>query len=391
MSEPAIDRLEAYRQAGVDLDVSNAASQIATDWAQTTWGNRAGEFGEPVPFDSAFSSAKRLPLDEIRRRPGVSALFSVDGSGTKPDLYERMGDFRGLGSDLMAMVVDDIALEGGQPVIVNNALTVSTLTADHLKHVDQLFEGLATAANKAGVALVTGEIAVHGNRLQGPTDFTVDWIGDAMGLVLDERFMDGKKVEEGDELWAFAEPDGFRCNGISAVRKTLERSYGKHWHEAVYRGSTLGQRVFSPSTIYSGLMTALTGGYKKEVEPIVDIHGAAHITGGSLPEKVGRMLRVSGLGANIDDPFELPLIMRHLQAITRVNNPDHTTRPMTDEEMITTWHAGHGYVVAIHGEDGAALQQESEKHGITSKKSGRSLSKGVSEWLVVVFILLAKF
>ncbi len=371
MGEPNIDRPAAYRQAGVDLDLSNVASQIAADWAQTTWANRQGEFGGPTAFDAGFTATKSLAFDEIRRRPGVNGVFGIDGAGTKPDFYERMWSFKGLGKDLIAMAADDNPIEGGQAVLVNNALIVSTLKEDYMQHIDELFEGLAEGANEAGLVLFTGEIAVHGTRLRGPTDFTVDWIGDSMGLVHKDREITGAALQEGHELWGFAQSKGFRCNGISAVRKAFEAAYGSDWHLVPFGDSTLGQEAIAPSTIYSGLMTRLTGGYKIEVDPKVEIHGAAHISGGSIPEKVGRMLRASGLGADIDSPFDPPAIMKHAQEITRVSNHDGSIRPMSDEEMITTWHGGQGYVVAINENDSDVLVAEASQLGITAKKIGR--------------------
>jgi len=371
MSESNIDRLAAYRQAGVDLDLSNVASQIAANWAQTTWSNRQDEFGGPTAYDTNFTSAKYLAFDEIRNRPGVGVVFGIDGAGTKPDFYERMWSFRGLGKDLIAMAADDNPIEGGQAVLVNNALIVSTLKEDYMPYIDELFEGLAEGANEAGLVLFTGEIAVHGSRLRGPTDFTVDWIGDAMGLAHKDRAITGAAVREGDELWGFAQSNGFRCNGISAVRRAFGSEYGKDWHLIAFGDSTLGQEAIAPSTIYSGLMTRLTGGYKIEVDPKVDVHGAAHISGGSIPEKVGRMLRASGLGADIDTPFDPPAIMKHAQEVTRVSKNDGSTRPMSDEEMITTWHGGQGYVVAINERDSSALASEAAQLGIIVRKIGR--------------------
>lgn len=371
MSRFQDDRMEAYRQAGVDLGLSNAASQIAADWAQTTWSNRAGEFGEPVALARGFSAAKRLVFDEIRRRPNVDAVCGMDGTGTKPEFYELMGSFKGLGRDLIAMAADDCPIEGGQAVLVNNALIVSRLTEEYLSYIDELFEGLAAGANEANLVLFTGEIAVHGTRLQGPTDFTIDWIGDAIGLVHRDRAITGVNIEEGDELWGFAQKEGFRCNGISAVRRAFEQTYGKDWHLEPFEKSTLGQAAIAPSTIYSRLMATLTGGYKIEREPLAQIHGAAHISGGSIPEKVGRMLLATGLGADIDDPFEPPAIMKHAQEITRVELPDGSTRPMTDEEMITTWHGGQGYVSAVNERDAETVHTEALAQGIEAKRIGR--------------------
>jgi len=376
MSEQAgaeIDRMAAYRQAGVDLDLSNAASQIAINWCRTTWENRGDGFGKPTSFDTRFSASKYLCFDEIRERPGVLGTCGVDGTGTKPEFYERAGDFRGLGIDLAAMTGEDNPVEGAQTVLINNGLVVTTLGEpgeDCLNHIDQLFEGLAEGANRLGAVLFTGEIAVHGDRLQGPRDFTVDWMGDAIGLVHEERILTGDRVEEGDELWGLEEPESARCNGISLIRKVMKRAYGDSWEEAQFEETTLGELVIIPSTIYSGLMNVLTGGYKIEIEPLIDVHGVSHISGGSIWEKTGRMLEASGFGADISDPFDPPRLLLHTQELAEVENHDGSKRPMSDEEAMTTWHGGQGYVIAINGVDGDKLREEASKHQLVAKKIG---------------------
>ncbi len=195
MSETGIDRMAAYREAGVDLDLSNIASQIAIGWAQKTWGNRDGGYGTPSSIDSNFTSAKSLLFDEIRQRPDVIGCVGSDGVGTKPDFYERMGEFRGLGSDLVAMAADDLPIEGGRATYMTNTLIVNKLTEEYIPYIDQLFQGLAEAANEAGLVIFTGEVAVHGDRMKGPADFTLDWAGTAEGLKLPEREITGAKIK----------------------------------------------------------------------------------------------------------------------------------------------------------------------------------------------------
>ncbi len=146
--------------------------------------------------------------------------------------------------------------------------------------------------------------------------------------------------------------------------------YGPDWHKESFADSTLGDHAIAPSTIYSGLMAKLTGSYKSEVEPRINIHGAAHISGGGIPEKVGRMLRGTGLGALIDKPLDPSKIMKHAQEVTEVKNPDGSKRPMSDEEMVTTWGSGHGYVLAIDENDGDVLRSEAGNLGIKAKKIG---------------------
>lgn len=341
-----INPLEAYRQAGVDLDASNVASQIAANVCQETWEYRHGLFGTPSAFSGEFISTKRLVTDEIRQRPDVSMVCGVDGTGTKPEIAELMQMFHTLGRDLVAMAIDDNPVEGGEAVLLNNGLAVSRLDEETLPYIQQLFEGLREGCHQGGVVAFTGEIAVHGDRLQGPTDFTVDWMADAIGLVSEQRLITGEKVTENDILVGFAEPVGFRCNGISMARKVFQREYKENWHLTPRGNTTIGELALTPSTIYSGYMRELTGGYRTEKEKLVDVHGVAHISGGSIPEKVGRMLRASRLGAMIDDPFELPDIMKHCQEVAKIKDGD-TYRPMSDEEMITTWHGGQGYILAL--------------------------------------------
>ncbi len=363
------DRLEAYRQAGVDLDLSNVVSQIAGDFSRETWGNVDGLWRPQSP-DGHLASSKIMPFDEIRERHDTYGVSGTDGTGTKPEFYERRGNFKGLGFDLVAMAVDDIPVEGGQAIWMNNGLAVSNLTDETLPYFYELFEGLKDAANQADIILWTGETAIHGDRLHGPTDFTVDWFGDAVGVVHAKRVITGADVKAGDVLYGFAEPDGFRCNGISRVRKTFREEYGKNWQNETYEGLTLDIWASASSTVYAGMMNVLTGGYRTERKALADIHGVAHISGGSLPEKIGRMLRASGLGADITDPFEFPEIMSHCQEITEVKDGEGT-RPMTDEEALTTWHGGQGYVVAAPEADHDAILAVAEEKGIAVKPIGR--------------------
>ncbi len=256
-----------------------------------------------------------------------------------------------------------------------------------ITYFDDLFRGLRDAANAADVVLWTGETAVHGDWLNGPTDFTVDWFGDAFGLVHKDRIITGEKVQEGDVIYGFEEPDSFRCNGISRVRKTFMQAYGDDWENELYNGKPLGEWVSVGSTVYAGIMKMLNGGYRIEQKATADIHGVAHISGGSLPEKVGRMLRVSELGADITDPFEFPEIMRHCQDVTLVTDGD-TERKMTDEETLTTWHGGQGYVVAAPEGDHDAIVEAGRQKGVVIRPIGRVtkqtgiriLSKGAEKY-----------
>lgn len=375
MTKFSNDRYAAYRAAGVDLDASNIASQIAGDRSRETWDNAGGKWHPESP-DKHLAASKVMPLDEIRLHIDTDGVSGADGTGTKPELYERLRNFRGLGHDLIAMAVDDLPVEGGQAVWVNNILSVSKLDETTLPYIEELFDGLRDAAKLANVVVWTGEIATHGSRLSGPTDFTVDWAADSFGLVHKSRVITGEKVKVGDVLYGFAEPNGFRCNGISLVRKIMQQAFGDDWHTKSWQSEldasfipNLGEAVAQPSTIYAGLMNELLGGYNVDQKPAADIHGVAHISGGSLPEKLGRMLRTNNLGAFIPDPFELPQIMRECQYVCEIPT-NGVLMGLSDEELYTTWHGGQGYVVAAPEDDHDTLIATGRKHNITVKPIG---------------------
>ena len=118
------------------------------------------------------------------------------------------------------------------------------------------------------------------------------------------------------------------------VRHAFEQHYGEDWHEVRWRGTLLGQGVLTPSRIYTRAITTMTGGFSGT--PKATLHGAAHITGGGLPGKLGRLLKASGCGAIIEAPIPPPPLMLHCQELSR----------LSDKEAYRTWHMGQGMVLA---------------------------------------------
>jgi phosphoribosylformylglycinamidine cyclo-ligase len=228
------------------------------------------------------------------------------------------------------MVCDDAVVRGAEPVIIGSVLDVKSLGKDNNSHINlvkQLAVGYIEAAKEANVAIVNGEIAELGARVGGYGEFNYNWSAGVVWFAKKERLLTGYEVKEGDSLVGLRE-EGFRSNGLSLLRKIMKSAHGENWHEETYDGKNLAELALQPSRIYSGAVVDMFGGFANE--PKAKVHGIAHITGGGVPEKLGRMLRPSGLGAHLSELFRPSNLMLYCQERGSV----------TDEEAYKTWNMG---------------------------------------------------
>lgn len=331
---------EAYKAAGVDLELGDDLSKMLYEASKQTWQNRAGEFGEPELLNDSFSGRRVVSLDRLPKISGLVMYMGDDGVGTKVEVSERMRNHSDVANDLLAMVCDDAVVCGAEPVLVTTTLDVNRLSDDEETQtaLRQLSEGYIRAAKLAGVAVINGEVAELGDRVGGWGDFNYNWSATVSWFAHRDRILDGSKVTPGDVLVGFEE-FGFRSNGLSLVRKTLEAEFGPNWHEEAnpyYGEGHLGEAVRTPSQIYSKCVVDLTGGYNPEREPKAAIHGVAHITGGGIPGKLGRMLEPSGYGAYIGDPYTPTDDMELVQELAGIS----------DKEAYRVWNMGQGMIIA---------------------------------------------
>jgi phosphoribosylformylglycinamidine cyclo-ligase len=211
--------------------------------------------------------------------------------------------------------------------------------------IGHLAAGYVAAAKEADVTIVDGETAELGDRVQGYGEFNYNWSATALWIAHEKRIIDDTKIRPGDAVVALKE-HGFRSNGLSLVRRAFTH-IDPEWHDVPFdspdaeqdRGVTLGELVLRPSIPYSKLVVDMTGGYDLEREPKVEIHGAAHITGGGIPEKLGRVLRNTGLGAVLHNLYDPPEAMRFaLQT-------QQDIEPLSDEGAYRTLNMGQGMLV----------------------------------------------
>ncbi|WP_455391699.1 phosphoribosylformylglycinamidine cyclo-ligase [[Eubacterium] cellulosolvens] len=346
-----------YSDSGVDIDLGDEASSILYEAARKTWSNRHGLVGEIVsPFDD-FSGVRAINVSRLPENTLMGLGF--DGVGTKMELAERISQHNTIAFDLFAMVCDDAVVRGGEPVVVGSVLDVNTLgraSESYIEHIRQLAEGYVNAAKAANVAVINGELAELGARVGGFGGFNYNWSAGVIWFANKARMFTGSEINIGDYVVGLREC-GIRSNGLSLVRKIFEAANGKDWHEAMLGGKSLAEIALEPSKVYSRAVVEMFGGLDKEAQ--AEVHGVAHITGGGIPSKLGRILKPSGLGAVLDDLFDPPEIIRYCQ--------EHGSVP--DREAYRTWNMGQGMLVVTP--EPKQVMEIAKAHNIDSKVVGR--------------------
>ncbi|PIO03479.1 hypothetical protein COT48_04660, partial [Candidatus Woesearchaeota archaeon CG08_land_8_20_14_0_20_47_9] len=360
-----------YADAGVNLELGDDASKILYEAAKRTFENRKGLIGEVIiPLDD-FSGLRAVDVSKLPE--GSLMCISFDGVGTKVEIAQRMNDHTTIAYDLLAMVCDDAIVRGAEPVLVGTVLDVNSLgkgKGSNIHQVRQLAQGYIAAAREANVAIINGELAELGN-ISGYGNFNYNWCAGVIWFARRDRLFTGREIQLGDSI-VVLEEGGFRSNGISLVRRTFRDHIGEEWHKLSFEGSTLGKHVLTPSRIYSKAMVKIHGGFNSE--GLCEIHGIAHITGGGIPGKLSRILRPSGLGAELDNLFEPCKAMQYCQQLGKI----------TDREAYRTWNMGQG--MAIITPEPERVIEELERLGIRAKVGGRIIlekkiiihSKGLS-------------
>jgi phosphoribosylformylglycinamidine cyclo-ligase len=307
-----------YKDAGVDIEAGNALVERIKPIAARTRipGVMAGLGG--------FGSLFELPLDKYKNPVLVSG---TDGVGTKLKLAIDSGIHNTVGIDLVAMCVNDIIVQGAEPLFFLDYFATGKLDVNTAAAV---IEGIGKGCELAGAALVGGETAEMPNMY---ADGDYDLAGFCVGIVEKSEMLDGNKVKAGDKLIGLAS-SGAHSNGYSLIRKILERS--ELSLDEPFDGKTLGEALLAPTKIYVKSLLALL---KK-----IDVHALAHITGGGLTENLPRVIP-ENLNAQIDlKSWQFPAIFDWLQSNGNVSQAD----------MLITFNCGVGMVVCVAPEDEAA-------------------------------------
>jgi phosphoribosylformylglycinamidine cyclo-ligase len=266
----------SYRDAGVDIDAGDRLVEAIKPFARRTL--------RPEVLAGIGGFGALIELPKRYREPVLVA--GTDGVGTKLKLAFAMNKHDTIGIDLVAMSVNDILVQGAEPLFFLDYYVCETLD---VAVASEVIRGIARGCEQAGCALIGGETAEH------PKAFVAgeyDLAGFAVGVVEKSRAIDGRRIAAGDILLGLAS-SGAHSNGFSLIRSILERAHADLAQKiaGVTGERTLGETLLEPTRIYVKPVLALLAE--------CDIKGMAHITGGGLSENTHRMFP-DELAARID-------------------------------------------------------------------------------------------
>jgi phosphoribosylformylglycinamidine cyclo-ligase len=265
-TEPGQNGL-SYAAAGVDINAGDRAVDLMR--ASVAGTARPEVMGGIGGFAGLFDASRLATY----RHPVLAT--STDGVGTKVVLASQLGVYDTVGMDLVAMVADDLAACGAEPLFMTDYVVCGAVQPER---VAAIVSGVARGCALAGCALLGGETAEHPGHF-GPDDF--DLAGAATGAVEADAILGPDRVQPGDTVLALAS-SGLHSNGYSLVREIVRQAGLDLEQEVPELGRPLGAELLEPSRIYALDCLALMAG--------CDVHAYAHITGGGLAANLARVL-----------------------------------------------------------------------------------------------------
>jgi phosphoribosylformylglycinamidine cyclo-ligase len=303
----------SYKDAGVDIDAGNLAVEKMKGFVKSTY--------RPEVLTDLGSFAGLFQLDVQKYKEPV-LLSGTDGVGTKLRVAQILDKHDTIGIDAVAMCVNDILVQGAEPLFFLDYIAVGKLFPDR---VADIVKGVAEGCKQSNCSLIGGETA----EMPGfyPED-EYDIAGFAVGVADKSKILTGEKVAKGNVLIGLPST-GLHSNGFSLARRVLlegELSADSYVEEL---GTTVGEAMLVPTRIYV-----------KDVLPLVDkvdIKGMCHITGGGLLENLPRVY-AADLTAEIDSSaWERPAIFKLIQRLGEIE----------DNEMYRVFNMGIGYVIIV--------------------------------------------
>lgn len=353
-----------YASAGVDINEKDSFTESLESTMRKTFGPRV--IANPGGFAGLFRLDYKKGLFSRNYKDPV-LVACCDGVGTKVKLAADMGVFNTVGIDLVAMNVNDLIVQGAEPLIFLDYIAVPTVDK---KMLAAIVEGVAEGCKQSGCALLGGETA-NMPDVYRPGDF--DLAGFCVGVVELKRAINPTRVQPGDVVLGLAS-SGIHSNGYSLVRKVVAHAgldLGKVYPDALQTASeqqsgkaakrtrkkiststgakTLGQVLLTPTRIYAGNIVKLQRNYRvKNV-----ISGMAHITGSGLADNLVRSIP-KNCDAVIDRAtWPVPPVFTFLQKHGNIS----------DEEMKRVFNLGIGYCVIVRKAFAESIQEQLEKLG----------------------------
>jgi phosphoribosylformylglycinamidine cyclo-ligase len=338
----------SYRDAGVDIDAGDDLVDRIKPLTKKTM--REGVLAGIGGFGALFEVPKRY------KEPVL--VSGTDGVGTKLRLAFEWNRHDTIGQDLVAMSVNDILVQGAEPLFFLDYFACGKLSVDTAATV---VGGIAKGCELAGCALIGGETAEMPG-MYPPGEY--DLAGFAVGAVEKSKIITGNTIVPGDVVLAIGS-SGAHSNGYSLVRKIIERAGAKPTDDL--GGQLLGDVVMAPTEIYVKPLLKLISE--------IDVKGMAHITGGGLVDNVPRVLPENTQAVLHRDSWQMPELFRWLQMKGGV----------ADAEMVRVFNCGIGMVVIVSSNQADAAIKSLTAQGLKAWTVGEVLErpKGAPQTIVV--------
>ena len=321
-----------YKDAGVDIDAGNELVERIKPLVKRT------QRPEVMAGIGGFGGLFAIPPGRYQEPVLVSG---TDGVGTKLMLAQSLGVHDSIGIDLVAMCVNDVLVQGAEPLFFLDYFACGKLDNDVASDV---IAGIAEGCLQAGAALIGGETAEMPD-MYAPGEY--DLAGFTVGAVERSAMIDGSAISDGDVVIGIAS-SGPHSNGYSLIRKVLDRA-----GNAQIEGVAAAERLLAPTRIYVKPILAVL----KEIS----IKGLAHITGGGITENIPRVLP-DNLDAEIDTAsWQQGPVFDFLQEQGNIETA----------EMRRTFNCGVGMVVVVNGEDAAKTIDLLAENGESAWQIGR--------------------
>lgn len=303
-----------YKSAGVDIDAGNKFVDLIRPLVRKTF--RLEVITDIGGFGGLFSFKAKKYRDPV-------LVASTDGVGTKLKVAFMVGKHDTVGIDLVAMCVNDIVVQGAEPLFLLDYLATGKLS---LEVSTQIIKGVARGCVEAGCALIGGETA------EMPSFYKkgeYDLAGFTVGVVDRDRVIDGSSITVGDQLIGLGS-SGLHSNGYSLARQVLFGRMGLKTTDRVEGlARTVGEEMLVPTRIYVKTVLRLL----KEFHP----HGLAHITGGGFTDNIPRIIPPGCKAVLRKNTWPVPRIFRVIQEGGNISEP----------EMLRTFNNGIGMVLAV--------------------------------------------
>lgn len=352
-----------YSIDGVDVEEEASFSSFAGSVCKESYNNSqfvevhdlsGGNFRGPRPF-----TFKNLP-------EGYLIEASTDGIGTKGIIIDAAHTHHLAAYDIIAMTASDITRFGGIPLIFINVFDTSSIgnKGDEVSETyKSAISGLGKVVKESQIVVLKGETAQMGDAIGSEiidSKTKLNWSGTMIGAYHKNKMITGDNLAEGQVIIALKE-DGFRCNGISSLRKALKEKFGREWWKNPEAKESI-KLAATPSVLYDVFVNTLHGWFDKDFKEEITIHSIVHLSGGALKEKLAKdILFPKKLSAELYDLWEPPKIMKLCAE----------WRKITDKEFYEVWHGGQGMLLIIDEKDAEYCIKRAEDFSIQAKVVGK--------------------